>query len=365
MTNRMRRVTIKSWGALTVFGNVDETWDALLAGRSIDDHAQVPAIVGGRRAIRLAHAAASSVAAGLQPDAAVVVGTSKGSIEEWLTAPPAHLPSDNAGGGLTPIGLADVAADLRRTLHLGGPALTLSAACASGLHALIRAALLIQSGEARQALVVATEASVHPLFLGSFQRLGVLAKPGHGCRPFDLARAGFYMTEAAAAVVLEAQEPSEKTVNDIYVERFSLAGDAMHLTTGDPNARVLRRLLARVIEGRPVDLIQAHGTGTELNDATELSAIDDAIVPSPSPPVVYSHKAALGHSLGASGLLSLVLNCVCHRLEKIPGNIRTTDPLDARNVVIPREATARPIRRSLAIASGFGGPTAVVGLAVR
>jgi 3-oxoacyl-[acyl-carrier-protein] synthase II len=365
-----RRVAIKSCAAMTVFGDLSETWSRLIDGHSIDDHTRVPGIRGNRRAYQLAHAVASrcTETSDVDSDAAVVVGTSKGSIEEWLAPPPNDPTSDNAKRGLTTAGLSEIAADLARTLGVRGPVLTVSAACASGMHALIRAALMVRCGEARQVLVVATEASVHPLFLGSFQRLGVLAKTGHGCRPFDVGRAGFYMTEAAAAVLLEAEEAadvrgSEGTSGRAYVERFAFGGDATHMTGGDPNARVLRRLLARVIDDRPVDLIHAHATGTVANDAIELAAIDAVVGNWPRRPVMYSHKAALGHSLGASGLLSVVLNCQAHATGQIPANARTSDPLPAGRVSIPRTTTDRPVRRSVAIAAGFGGPTALVSLA--
>jgi 3-oxoacyl-[acyl-carrier-protein] synthase II len=256
---------------------------------------------------------------------------------------------------------------LAAELGTRGPLLTLSAACASGLHALIRAAMMIRSGEVRQAVVVATEASVHPLFLGSFQRLGVLAKPGAGCRPFDRNRTGFYMSEAAAAVLLNAANPDDAGSASILFENFSLGGDATHLTGSDPDGRVLRHLLHKVLAGRPVDLIHAHGTGTLLNDETELAAIEAAVsVSNCDPeqrPAVYSHKAALGHSLGVSGLLSVILNCQSHATGVVPPNVRTTEPLPTRNVSIRQAITRRQISRSLAMAAGFGGPAAVVSLA--
>jgi 3-oxoacyl-[acyl-carrier-protein] synthase II len=292
------------------------------------------------------------------------VGTSKGSIEEWFSPPPVTPTSDKPSSGLRTSGLADIAATLAADLGTRGPLLTLSAACASGLHALIRASMMIRSGEVRQAVVVATEASVHPLFLGSFQRLGVLAKPGYGCRPFDRNRSGFYMSEAACAVLLEAADPDDRASRSVFVENFALGGDATHLTGGDPDGRLLRHLLNKVVASRPVDLVHAHGTGTVLNDETELAAIE-ATVGAWAPdrrPTVYSHKAALGHSLGASGLLSVVLNCQSHATGIIPPNVRTTEPLPTRNLTIGQTITRRQITRSLAMAAGFGGPTAVVSL---
>jgi 3-oxoacyl-[acyl-carrier-protein] synthase II len=356
------RVAITSWAARTAFGDLSETWRRLLQGDSIDDHMRLADRGETDRALALARAVASNLTA--KSDAAVIVGTSKGSIEEWFNPPPVSSTSDKPPSGLRSPGLADIAATLAADLGTRGPLLTLSAACASGLHALIRAAMMIRSGEVRQAVVVGTEASVHPLFLGSFQRLGVLAKPGDGCRPFDRNRSGFYMSEAACAVLLEAANPDGPGSASICVENFALGGDATHLTGGDPDGRVLRHLMNKVVDRRPVDLIHAHGTGTVLNDETELAAIEAAVgewAPEQRP-IVYSHKAALGHSLGASGLLSVVLNCQAHAAGAVPPNVRTTDPLPTRNVTIGRTITRRQIARSLAMAAGFGGPTAVLSL---
>src|SRR5207249_1494304 len=181
-------------------------------------------------------------------------------------------------GRLNPAGLADVAAAIGS--GAGGPRLTVSGACASGLLALIRGAMMIRAREARRVLVVAAEASVHPLFIGSFTRLGVVPAPGVGCRPFDEARDGFLMSEAAAAICLEAQDEYGATghgadhLRPVAIERFAMGGDAAHLTAADPQGRVLRSLLRRVVGHEPVDLVHAHGTGTVHNDPIELAAIE-------------------------------------------------------------------------------------------
>jgi 3-oxoacyl-(acyl-carrier-protein) synthase len=253
-----------------------------------------------------------------------------------------------------------MAADLAR----GGMRLTYSGACASGLIALIRAAMMIEAGEAERVLVVAAEASVHPLFLATFKRLGVLARPGDGCKPFDRARTGFLMSEAAAAVCLEARRGDAASGGlKIAIDRYAFAGDAKHLTAGDPNGRVLRHLINKVNPVGGVDLVHAHGTGTVANDPVELAAIESELGQGGiDTPCLYSHKGALGHSLGASGLVSVVLNVLAHRRGQVPGNVRTTEPLPTGRVLIGRTAVGRPIRRSIALASGFGGATAAVSL---
>jgi 3-oxoacyl-[acyl-carrier-protein] synthase II len=141
-----------------------------------------------------------------------------------------------------------------------------------------------------------------------------------------------------------------------------MGGDATHLTGVDPSGATLRRLLARVIDNRPLDLVHAHGTGTPMNDPIELAAIEDLLPARDSPTWLYSHKGALGHSLGAAGLVSIVLNVESHRRGIVPPNVQARHPMYTRNVALSREAATARIKRSIAIATGFGGPTAVVSL---
>jgi 3-oxoacyl-[acyl-carrier-protein] synthase II len=190
----------------------------------------------------------------------------------------------------------------------------------------------------------------------------VVAKPGEGCRPFDRNRSGFYMSDAAAAVLLEASDDCDDARGAIHVDRFALGGDATHLTGGDPQLRTLRHLLAKVVDGRPVDLVHAHGTGTPANDEAELAAIESSLDGASPRPALYSHKGALGHSLGAAGLLSVVINCQAHASGTVPPNVQTREPLPATRVGLSSRVVRRPIRRSVAIAAGFGGATGVVSL---
>lgn len=345
-------------GLITALGyTAAQTWDALLAGRAICDHAKVNLEFPARlpRVSQLAsRAAREALGEANRPAAetALVVGTSKGPVEQWLASP------STLSDVKPPIwqGLSQVATDVARRLSIEGPRITVSAACASGLLALIRGAMLIESRQARRVLVVAAEASVHPLVVGSFRRLGVLPAQGVGCRPFDAARDGFLMSEAAAAVLLERDARSP----GVLIERFGLGADATHLTGIDPNGAALRYLLSGAIAGKGVDVVHAHGTGTAVNDPVELAVINSCIPPSDPPPSVYSHKGALGHSLGAAGLVSVVINCMMHRHGIVPPNVHTTQPIASSRVRIRPDAHRRTVRRSVALAAGFGGPVAAV-----
>lgn len=255
-------------------------------------------------------------------------------------------------------GLHEIAEALSSRLELmTGPKLTVSAACASGMHALFRAAMLLQQGDADRVLVVASESSLHEAFIHSFRRLGVIATPGEPCRPFDRNRSGFLISEAAAAICLECRlaKPGE-----VVMDGYAIGADASHLTSTNPQALALKSCLKRVLNGRPTDLIHAHATGTVANDPIELSAID--AIAGDGQAIIYSHKGSFGHTLGASGMVATVLNWMAHQTRQVPGNVSTLDPLATSAGRISRETVNRPIRRSIAIAAGFGGATGVVGL---
>jgi 3-oxoacyl-(acyl-carrier-protein) synthase len=357
MESDLNHPVITGIGLVTPLGrSAPETWNALMSGRSIGDHARVPGFSEADRVAEMALLAANEAlgqagwmeADRERGDCGLFVGTSKGEIESWCEPNTLSLIH----------GLSGLEAGLARQLKFGpGPRLTTSSACSSGLHALVRAALAIRAREAQRVLVVAAEASVQPIFISSFKRLGVLAPEGHGCLPFDANRAGFIISEAAAAICLERATETNRGRVMARVDRWAIGADATHLTSGDPYAKALRHLFGRV-GGAPFDLIHAHATGTSVNDPAELSAIET--IAGESRPVLYSHKAALGHSLGAAGLISVVINCLCHIHGRVPANVRSTSPLPMKDLQFSNNCVDRRISRSLAIAAGFGGPLAVV-----
>jgi 3-oxoacyl-[acyl-carrier-protein] synthase II len=342
---------ITGFGLVTPLGlTADATWRAILRGEHISDHTPLESMGGPSRIGSLGQAAARQAieqaawsSQRLREKAtALVIGTSKGDIR------------GNEARDSTPFSIFH----FPLSLQTGGPRTTLSAACASGLHALIHASLLLRSPEVDRVLVIAAEASVLPLFIASFQRMGVLSPPERGCRPFDQGRQGFLMSEAAAAVCLEkSTEAGDRAI--VAVDGFAWGADAHHLTSGDPSGQVLRHLIAQAVGTRQVDLIHAHGTGTIHNDAVELAAIEGMI--GDDSPILFSHKGALGHSLGAAGLVSIVLNCLSHRYGLVPPNVRTLHPMPTR-LTLRRDVISHPIRRSVALAAGFGGSMAAVTL---
>lgn len=277
----------------------------------------------------------------------LLIGSSKGPIEDWVAYIQGHA-------ALKPmVGVGAVAMDVGAELQMKGPRLTLASACASGLQALVRANDMIRTGAIDRALVIGTESSLHPLFQACFARLGVLSKTG-ACRPFDQKRDGFLMSEAAAAVCIEAGSDAR----GLYIDHAAMLSDAHHITGIDPAGVSLRYLLKQLNPHDPVDLVHAHGTATDSNDPVELSAIDDAF--GQFAPAIYSHKAALGHTQGAAGMIGVVLNVLMHRYQTVLPNPNTIVPLSSQHLLIPTQPLARPIRRSIILAAGFGGAIAGV-----
>ncbi|MDB5325439.1 MAG: 3-oxoacyl-(acyl carrier protein) synthase [Phycisphaerales bacterium] len=354
-------VFINGTGLTTVQGlDVESNWTNLLAGRVLHQTGIVPLArdITLPRVSQLAiHAAKQAHAAAGSPSlkdgrTALIIGTSKGPIEDWI---------DQLNGKRPPnitLGIAQVAADVAIAFeHANGPRLTLSSACASGLLALIRAVDLIRKGTCDRALVVAAEASTHALFEANFRRLGVLATNEEGCRPFDENRRGFLLAEAAAAVMVSRTgQPG-----DVAITHTASFADATHLTGPDPTAAALTHALSSFGDV-DVDLVHAHGTGTLQNDPAELLAIHRTLARHRRP-AIYSHKHAIGHTQGAAGLLGTVINVEAHRRNAIPPNSNTPLPMaNLGRVQAGQPDSKADVQASGVLAAGFGGTTAAIGM---
>ncbi|TXT18527.1 MAG: beta-ketoacyl-acyl-carrier-protein synthase I, partial [Planctomycetota bacterium] len=212
--------------------------------------------------------------------------------------------------------------------NLFGPALCPVAACATGLVSLIRGADLIRSRECDVVLAGSSDASLVPIVLGSFQRLGVMARgfeeASSACRPFDAERSGFVIGEGAAVLVLEDRERAIARGAAVIAEFVAggMASDPSGLTQVDPAgtslAWLIRDVLRRaIVSPSEIDAINLHGTATRTNDVAETHAV----------------RAALG----------------------------TAAPSDPQCDLdyVPNVARRRPLRNVLKLSLGFGGHLAV------
>jgi 3-oxoacyl-(acyl-carrier-protein) synthase len=332
------------------------------------------------RAVQFALSAADQAwtAAGLaheSPDPnriASVISLSKGSVLSMAGARE-HPFSSN---GLWRSSWPDAAAvAVARRWGLEGPVTAPVTACASGGHALLLGASLIRRGRVDAAIVGAAEASLHPLVLGSYHRMGVLAPPGSdpasAVRPFSSSRRGFAIGEGAGVLIIESEASARRRgVQPLAEIRGWAAGSqATSLTdiepTGDTMARVLTEALARArMRPQDIDYINAHGTATMHNDAAESRAIHAALGKAAGSVSVSSTKGSHGHLLGAATAVELVLTVMAMTRGLVPPTANLTDPDPAIGLdCTPLAARRRPIRSALKMATGFGGHVVAVVLA--
>jgi len=249
-------------------------------------------------------------------------------------------------------------------LGLKGPTYTIASACASGTHAIGQAFHMVRGGQARIALAGGTEACLTVGTIKCWEALRVLSSDT--CRPFSKTRSGLVLGEGAAMLVLEARERALTRGAPVYAEvlGFGMSADAVDITAIDPDgaARAMRAALADAkANPEDVDYVNAHGTGTDLNDRIETTALRKAFGPSADRLAVSSSKGVLGHSLGAAGALELAATALAIRQQTIPptANFEETDP-DCNLDFVPNVARDAPVRTAMSSSFAFGGLNAVL-----
>lgn len=262
-------------------------------------------------------------------------------------------------------GAAQVSIDLGIT----GPVLTISTACASGTHAIGQAFHMVRSGLVTAAIAGGHDAPLTFGFLRAWDSMRVVSP--FRCRPFSFDRDGMTLGEGAAMFVLETLESAQARNATIYAEivGFGMSADAHHITqpSSDGAAKAIRMALkdARV-QPAEVGYINAHGTGTQANDATEAEAIHKALGPDIASTVpISSTKSLHGHSIGATGAIEALATVLALHHDKAPFTFGTTevDPTLHLDVIT---GTARPLdpTRPVALSNSlaFGGLNAVLAI---
>jgi hypothetical protein len=304
----------------------------LCEGRSLlQPDGSHPAMTFPERAPGHATRLARQALADAVPDA-LVVGTTKGELEPWLedrTRP--------QGPGALLSGLGCDARIVR----------AVSTACASGAQAVIDAAELVQDGDATDAVALGVDA-LTPFVTQGFASLQALS--ADGARPFDRERDGLSLGEAAAAVRLRAQGGGARLVG------WGGSNDANHISGPSRDGSGLALAIRRALAGHDpasVVAICAHGTGTRYNDAMEAKAFRAVFG---TPPPVFGIKGALGHTLGACGVIELIAASEVARTGIAPPTARCRNPAPDCELDVVR-GEARDVGRGLVLStnSGFGG----------
>ncbi|AZM55153.1 beta-ketoacyl-[acyl-carrier-protein] synthase family protein [Streptomyces sp. WAC 01529] len=296
--------------------------------------------------------------------AAVVTGTTYGGVisqEHGIGQPDVLYPArvmPNAG-----------AYWISSKFGITGPSLTLSTACASGTHAVGEAMELIRSGRADTVVTGGHESPFTATTALAFARSGAMVtecdEPARASRPFDAERRGFLLAEAAAFMVLERLDLARARGARIYATLigYGCTSDAHHLTAPHPDgagatACMEQALADAGIAPDAVTHVNAHGTGTTLNDLAEARAITSVFGPAAVP--VTASKSVTGHSLGAAGALEAVITAMSLHEGLLPPTAHLTrlDPQCELDVVVrPRKLSAGP---ALSNSFGFGGHNACV-----
>jgi 3-oxoacyl-[acyl-carrier-protein] synthase II len=294
---------------------------------------------------------------------AVVLGGGAGGMFEWeryrrsvwdgqkRTTPSKVLAS-------APCSLTDLIAG---RYGLNGTRATITTACSSSATSIGYGFDLIRNGDQQVAIAGGSE-SLSELTFAGFNALRVMSP--EACRPFDINRRGLSLGEGAAIVVLEAFEHARQRGAVMLAEvlGYGINADAYHMTSPDPEARGMQRVMAQAlsranISADQIDYVNAHGTGTRINDATESKAIQSVLgIRRPNRLTVSSTKSMVGHCLGAAGAVEAVATILALQRQMAPPTIHLKDPDPAYDLdYVPRDARSQKIRTAMSNSFAFGG----------
>lgn len=255
-----------------------------------------------------------------------------------------------------------------------GPSFSVVSACASGADGIGTAWQLIRSGILDVVVTGASDATITPIGVSAFDRLGAMSRRNEDFsmtpQPFDLNRDGLVMGEGAAILVLESESHAKARGADILAELagYAATADAYHITApsedGAGGARaIILAMEAAGVSPDEVDYINAHGTATQLNDLSETKAIKAAFGDLAKTVPISSTKSMTGHMMGATGAVEVLFCIQAMRENLIPPTIHyeTPDP-ECDLDYVPNEAREKDIRVTLSNAFGFGGHNAVIAI---
>ncbi len=252
-----------------------------------------------------------------------------------------------------------------------GPNFSVASACASGSDGIGQAWSLIRSGVCDAAIAGASEATIIELGVAAFDRTSAMTHRTDGVpQPFDKERDGLVMGEGAAVLILESEASARARGATILAELagYAASADSHHITapsdTGKPGSTaILRALDSASANPDQVGYINAHGTGTVLNDASETRAVKLALGHHAATVPMSSTKSMTGHCMGMTGALEAILCVNTIRDGVLPPtiNYHTPDP-ECDLDVVPNVAREARVDLTLSNAFGFGGHNSVLAI---
>jgi 3-oxoacyl-[acyl-carrier-protein] synthase II len=371
---REMRIVITGIGFRSALGDLDNTWNGLLAGRTAIELAQpfadlplLPLALISKQPQHILDLTHTVVATAVQdaglslplPECGVVIGSSRGSQAQWekFTANP--QPDLTNWLNTLPHSLA-----IETARYIGSESALLApmAACATGIWSIAQAVGLLRSGACHMAIAGAVEAPITPLSIVGFTQMGALATTG--CYPFDPRRDGLVLGEAGAAFIIETEASARARRAKIYGEilDFGLTNDAYHICATDLDLQAASQAIWQCLKrsnltNTNIDYIHAHGTGTQLNDLRESLLIQEIF---PQGVAISSTKGATGHTLGASGAIGVALCLKSIAMQVLPPCVGLKNSeFDLDLVMTPR---ATGVDRLLCLSFGFGGQNAAISL---
>ena len=408
MRPESRRVVVTGMGAITPLGHtVDETWKAVLEGRSgigpitQFDPSNVDTTFAGevkdwdpesvivkREARRLDRSAQLFIAAAQQAlddagldfvaeggkaadRAGVIVGSGLGGMLSFDTQLKVML--SRGAQRISPLAVTmiipnEAAGVASIRFNMRGPVTCVVTACAASANAIGDAAEIIRRNAADVMLAGGAESTICEFGIGAFNKSRALSTrnddPQRASRPFDLDRDGFVMSEGSACVILEDRERALSRGARIYGEviGYGMTSDAYHVTLPRPGGTGAARSMQVALEDaglypEQLDYINAHGTSTKANDVTETTAIKQALGERAARAVpVSSTKSMTGHLMGGAGAIESIFCLMATVTGAIPPTINydTPDP-ECDLDYVPNESREAKVDYSMTNSFGFGG----------
>jgi beta-ketoacyl-acyl-carrier-protein synthase II len=251
-----------------------------------------------------------------------------------------------------------------------GPSLGISTACSSAGHAIGEAFHFIKFGLADLMLAGGSDAPITYGMIRSWESVRVLAvgngDPSRACRPFSADREGLVMGEGGGVLLLEELEHARRRGARIHAELvgYGITSDASHITQPavDGPVRAIRMALEEAgVKPEEVDYVNAHGTGTRLNDVTETQVLKAALKENARSVAISSTKSMHGHAMGATGAIELVASVMALEEGVIPPTANYTKPDPECDLdYVPNQAREARLRVAVSNSFAFGGLNAVL-----